>query len=230
MNTRIPQRFGHRGACGYAPENTIASFQKAIELGVDMIEFDVRLCKSGEVVVLHDETVDRMTNGHGLVSALTLQEIKSLTVNGGGTIPTLAEALDAINRKTKVIIELKVVEALEPTATLLCRYITERGWLADDLSVTSFNHYFLVRFRELCPGVGLAPILAGVPIGYAEFGKRLEAYAVSMAFPFLTKEFIEDAHRRGLRVFAWTVNEPEDIMRVKALGVDGIFSNFPDRV
>ena len=223
-------RLGHRGACGYAPENTIASFQKAIELGVDMIEFDVRLCKTGEVVVLHDEKVDRMTNGHGAVSDLSLAEIQIFDVNGGGKIPTLAEALDAIDRKTKVVIELKHSEVVEPTATVVRAYIKERGWTLDDILITSFDHYFLARFRELIPGIGLAAILAGVPIGYAEFGERLGAYSVNMAFPFLNREFVEDAHRRGLKVFAWTVNEPEDIAWVKALGVDGIFSNFPDRV
>lgn len=223
-------RFGHRGACGYAPENTIASFRKAIELNVDAMEFDVRLCKSGEVVILHDEKVDRMTNGRGLVSELTLSELKSLDIRGGQKIPTLEEALDVINRKTKVVIELKTVEVVEPTAALVRRFIEERGWSHDDIMVASFNHYFLMQFRELCPGVRLAPILSGIPIGRAEFGERLGAHAVNMSFLYLNKEFVEDAHQRGLQVFAWTVNEPEDIERVKALGVDGIFSNFPDRI
>lgn len=223
-------RLGHRGACGYAPENTIASFQKAIELNVDMMEFDVRLCKTGEVVVLHDEKVDRTTNGYGVVSDLSLADIQSFDIKGGGKIPTLAEALDAIDRKTKVVIELKHVEVVEPTAALVRTYIEEHGWVPSDIFVTSFDHYALAHFRELLPGVGLAAILAGVPIGYAEFGERLGAYSVNMAFPFLNREFVEDAHRRGLKVFAWTVNEPEDIAWVKALGVDGIFSNFPDRV
>lgn len=223
-------RFGHRGACGYAPENTTASFLKAIELGVDIIEFDVRRCKSGEIIVLHDEKVDRMTNGHGLVSDLTLTEIKALDIKEGQKIPTLEEALDVIARKTKVIIELKHAEVVDPTAMLVQRYIDTHGWSHDEILITSFDHYFLARFRELCPGVGLAPILAGVPIGYAEFGERLGAYSVNMAFPFLNKAFIDDAHRRGLKVFAWTVNELEDIAWVTALGVDGIFSNFPDRI
>ncbi|OGM93740.1 hypothetical protein A2524_01405 [Candidatus Wolfebacteria bacterium RIFOXYD12_FULL_48_21] len=223
-------RLGHRGACGYAPENTVASFVKAIELNVAMIELDVRLCKSGEVMVLHDEKVDRMTNGHGAVSDLTLEELRQLDIKDGGKIPTLAEAFDAIDRKARVVIELKHAEVVEPTAALVRSYIAERGWGADDFLPTAFDHYFLARFRELVPGIGLAAILAGVPIGYAEFGERLGAYSVNMAFPFLNKEFVEDAHRRGLKVFAWTVNEPEDIAWVKALGVDGIFSNFPDRV
>ena len=223
-------RLGHRRACGYAPENTVASFKKAIELHAAMIELDARLCKSGEVVVLHDEKVDRMTNGHGSVSDLTLAEIKSFAVNGGGTIPTLAEALDAIDRKARVVIELKHAEVVGPTATLVQTYIDDHGWTVDDFLVTSFDHYFLARFRELVPGIGLAAILAGVPIGYAEFGERLGAYSVNMAFPFLNREFVDDAHRRGLQVFAWTVNKPKDITWVKALGVDGIFSDFPDRV
>ena len=145
-----------------------------------MIEFDVRLCGSGEVVVFHDETVDRMTDGHGLVADLTLEALKSLHIREGQTIPTLREALDAIDRKTKVIIELKTAGVVEPTAVVVRDHIETHGWSRDQLLATSFNHYFLVRFRELCPGVGLAAILAGVPLGYAEFGERLGAYAVNM--------------------------------------------------
>ena len=223
-------RLGHRGAGGCAPENTITAFKKGIELGVDMVELDVRLCKSGEVVVLHDATVDRTTNGHGRVSDLTLSEVKALRINDSETIPTLAEVFDVIDRNVKIIIELKTAEVIEPTAALVCTYINERGWTPADFLATSFDHYFLARFRELCPGIGLSPILAGVPIGYAEFGERLGAYSVNMAFPFLNKEFIADAHRRGLKVFAWPVDEPADIAWVKTLDVDGIISNFPDRI
>ena len=125
-----------------------------------MIEFDVRLCRSGEVVVFHDETVERMTDGHGPIADLTLEELKSLHIREGQTIPTLREALDSIDRKARVIIELKTVEVVEPTAAVIRDYIETHGWSHDQLLVTSFNHYFLARFRELCPGVGLAAILA----------------------------------------------------------------------
>lgn len=227
---KTPLRFGHRGASGYMPENTIASFNKAIELGVDMVELDVHRCKTGEIVVMHDDTVDRTTNGHGHIADLTLSELQALDAGKGEKVPTLIEVLTAIDRRVGVIVELKEAAVIEQTADILKRAVSEQGWNYDQFSVTAFEHHFLAAFHDLCPQAPLGAILAGDPIGYAEFGERLGAASVNMAYPFLTPEFVEDAHRRGLQVFAWPVDEPQDIERMKLLGVDGIFSNFPDRI
>lgn len=225
-----PLRFGHRGASGYLPENTIAAFRKAIDLGVDMVELDVHQCKTGEIVVMHDDSVDRTTNGHGLVAELTFEELRMLDAGQGERVPTLIEALDAVDRRVGVVVELKEFAAIAQTASIINRYIASHGWVAELFLVTAFDHYLLKEFHEVCPAVRLGAILAGNPIGYAEFGERLGAFSVNMAYPFLTQEFVDDAHRRGLQVFAWPVDEPRDIARMKALGVDGIFSNFPDRI
>lgn len=223
-------RFGHRGASGYMPENTIASFNKAIELGVDMVEFDVHRCKTGEIVVMHDDTVDRTTNGHGRVADLTLDELRALDAGKGEKVSTLEEVLDAINHRVGAVVELKEEAAVEQTAAIINRAIDERGWASDQFSVTAFDHYLLRAFHALCPRVHLGAILAGNPIDYAQFGERLGAASVNMAYPFLTRAFVEDAHNRGLQVFAWPVDEPRDIEWMKSIGVDGIFSNFPDRI
>lgn len=223
-------KFGHRGASGYMPENTIASFNRAIELGVDMVELDVHQCKTGEIVVMHDDMVDRTTNGHGRIADLTLDELFALDAGNGEKIPTLLEVLEAINHRVGVVVELKENAAVEQTATIINRAIDEQGWISNQFSVTAFDHHLLRAFHILCPRVPLGAILAGNPIGYAEFGERLGAASVNMAYPFLTQEFVEDAHARGLQVFAWPVDDPRDIERMKSIGVDGIFSNFPDRI
>jgi glycerophosphoryl diester phosphodiesterase len=212
------------------PENTLASFNKAIELGVDMIEFDVHQCKTGEIVVMHDDTVDRTTNGHGRIADLTLDGLRMLDAGKGEKISTLAETLVMIDHRVGVVVELKEAAVIAQTATIINHAVAEGGWLYEQFSVTAFDHYFLRTFHDLCPQAPLGAILAGNPIGYAEFGQRLGAASVNMAYPFLTPEFIEDAHNRGLKVFAWPVDEPRDIERMKSLGVDGIFSNFPDRI
>jgi glycerophosphoryl diester phosphodiesterase len=225
-----PLRFGHRGASGYMPENTLASFQKAIEIGVAMIELDIHRCKSGEIIVMHDDMVDRTTNGHGLVADFTLDALKMLDAGKGEKIPTLEEVLDMVDRQVGVVVELKEEAVVEQAAQIIQRYISEKGWTSDQFSVTAFDHYLLRTFHALCPAIPLGAILAGNPIEYAEFGERLGATSVNMAYPFLTQNFVDDAHKRGLLVFAWPVDEIRDIERMKSLGVDGIFSNFPDRI
>ncbi|MEM2727493.1 MAG: glycerophosphodiester phosphodiesterase family protein, partial [Candidatus Bathyarchaeia archaeon] len=126
-------RIGHRGAKGYEPENTILSFKRALELGVNAIEFDVRRTKDGEIVVIHDAEVDRTTNGKGLVGELTLSEIKSLSTEKGEKIPTLEEALDFLDRKSKIFIEIKEVGIEEKVLE-----IVRRKGLEDNVIIISF--------------------------------------------------------------------------------------------
>ncbi|MEM2375782.1 MAG: glycerophosphodiester phosphodiesterase family protein, partial [Candidatus Bathyarchaeia archaeon] len=127
-------RVGHRGAKAYEPENTLRSFMKALELGVNAIEFDVRRTRDGELVVIHDAEVDRTTDGKGLVSELTLREIKALSTEKGERIPTLEEALDFLDRKVKILIELKEVGIEEKVLEAVKR----RG-LEDNVIIISFH-------------------------------------------------------------------------------------------
>ncbi|MEM2306816.1 MAG: glycerophosphodiester phosphodiesterase family protein, partial [Candidatus Bathyarchaeia archaeon] len=137
-------RVGHRGAKAYEPENTLRSFMKALELGVNAIEFDVRRTRDGELVVIHDAEVDRTTDGKGLVSELTLREIKALSTEKGERIPTLEEALDFLDRKVKILIELKEVGIEEKVLEAVKR----RG-LEDNVIIISFHEEALRKVREL---------------------------------------------------------------------------------
>jgi glycerophosphoryl diester phosphodiesterase len=221
---------GHRGACGYEPENTLASFRKAIELGIDMIELDAYVCKSGELVVIHDDKVDRTTNGKGYVVEKTLEELRDLDAGKKEKIPTLIEVLDLIDKKTKVNIELKGVETSEPVSKIINKYVDENGWSYEDFLVSSFNHYELQKFSKINSNVKIGALICGIPLGRAEFVEKLNPYFISPSLEFIDKEFVDDAHKRGLKVFVYTVNCLDDIKKMKKMGADGLFSNFPDRI
>ncbi len=223
-------RIGHRGAAGYEPENTLKSFAKALELKCGAVEFDVYLAASGELVVIHDDTLERTTNGEGEVNEKSLKELKALDAGDGEKIPTLEEVLDLINRKVLVNIELKGAGVLKPVAKVIETYVTERGWSYDDFIVSSFNHLDLWQFRELLPKVRTGALVVLAAPGLCGFAEELKSYSINFPSGCVTRELVEEAHQKGLKVFVYTVNEPEEINKIKAMGVDGIFSDFPDRL
>lgn len=223
-------RIGHRGAKGYEPENTLLSFKKAMGLNVDMIELDVQLCKSGELVIVHDETSDRTTNSTGKISEMDLREIKLLDAGKGERIPTLEEALSLIDRKVSINVELKGKNTGRPTARLIEKFINEKGWPYDNFLISSSDQKELKEFHKIIDKVKLGLIVNRIPFGYIRRAQKLKAYSINLRFLFATKRSIEKAHRLGFKVFAWTVNEKKDIQRMISLGVDGIISDYPDRV
>ena len=223
-------KIGHRGAMGYEPENTLRSFQKAIDLGVDMIELDVYVLKSGELMVFHDDKVDRITNGKGYLVDKTFEEIRQLDAGKGEQIPTLQEVLDLVDRQIKVNIELKGTETAEPVSHLILEYITNKGWSENDFVVSSFDHHELHLFKTLNPGIKIGVLIASIPMGYARIAKDINAEFINPCLEFINDALVKNAHKSGIKVLVYTVNDPDDIKRMKALGVDGIFSNFPDRL
>ena len=223
-------RIGHRGACGYEPENTLRSFNRALQLDVDMIELDVHVCRSGELVVIHDEKVDRTTNGKGYVADQTLDELRVLDAGKGERIPTLPEVLDLVDRKAQVNIELKGVGTAKPVSELLEKYVREFGSSYDDFLISSFKHDELQEFRRLSRESRIGVLTMGISAGVVEFAEKVAAYSINMYKEFVTKELVDDIHKRGMKVLVWTVNDVEDIEKMRRMGVDGIFSNYPDRI
>ncbi len=221
-------RIGHRGAYDYEPENTLRSFEKAIELGVDMIELDVYQCASHELVVMHDDDVDRTTNGHGPVEAKTLAQLKLLDAGKGEKIPTLQEVFDLVNRKVKINIELKGPHTAQATADLIYLYVNSKGWRFDDFYVSSFDHQELMRFHAACPQVKIGGLYESSRKPFAKKNYK-SFYAIGVAKNSLTQKYIDRAHKKGLKIFAYTVNDADEIKKMKAMGVDGIFSNYPDK-
>ena len=238
MDTFI--KIAHRGASGHEPENTLRAFEKAIELGADMIEFDVHVCKSGEAVVMHDATVDRTTNGKGEIVGKALKELKSLDAGKGEKIPTLEEVLNLIDRKTKVNIELKRSETAEPVTKIIHNYVLNKDWSYDDFLVSSSDFAELKSFFDKKIPVKLGVIIRKGNSGlkniifrkysYLDFAKSINAFSIHFSKFLASSKRIKEARRQGFSVFVWTVNSESEIKKFKARKTDGIFSDFPDRL
>ena len=215
-------KIGHRGARAYEPENTLRSFNKAIELGVDAVELDVRRTKDGEIVVIHDAKVDKTTDGKGPVSELTLDEIKRLSTDKGEKIPTLEEALDFLDKKVKILIELKET-GLERK---VLGFVNAKG-LKNNVIVVSFHEEALRKVRELEEEVetGLIYVRHKNPIKAA---LELRANYLLSLYRFTHTANVRKAHENGLKVIVWTINKQEEVLDYVKKGVDGVASDKPD--
>ena len=223
-------KIGHRGAKGFIAENTLESFQKALDLGVDAVELDVHLCASGELVVFHDFTVDRMTNGSGEVHKMTLSELKALKISNQYEIPTLTEVFDLIDRKCWINVELKGHETAQAAVEIIEKYISEKGWQYNDFIVSSFQKEELERVFVLNKEIQLG-ILTQASVEQAlEWAGELSAKAIHPHFSLLTEENCSEAQEKGYQIFTWTVNHEEDIQRLQHYKINGIISDFPDRL
>lgn len=219
---------GHRGAMGYAPENTLKSIEKALELGVPWVEIDVQYI-DGHLVVIHDNRLERTTNGTGYVFDKSFSSLRTLDAGDGEKIPTLEEILDLMSGRAGINIELKNANAAGPVVELI-RQVVKQDWNVEQFLVSSFIHHAIRKVKQLDSRIRIGALLGGIPIGYAAFAEALAAYSVNTSIEFINREFVQDAHSRGLKVFIYTVNHPDDVKRMMSLGVDGVFSDYPDRV
>ncbi|MFL0353864.1 glycerophosphodiester phosphodiesterase family protein [Xanthomarina sp. GH4-25] len=223
-------KIGHRGAKGYVAENTIESIQKALNFGVDGIEIDVHVCASGELVVFHDFTLDRMTNGTGEISKMSLQELKKLKVNEQFSIPTLEEVLDIIDKKCLLNIELKGKHTASKTCDVISKYIKKRDWSYNNFIISSFQHHELEDVFQLDKNIPLGVLTKANVAEAIEFAKTINAQAIHPNFALLTSENVKLAQVKGYKVYTWTVNDKQTINRMKSYQVDGIISDVPDRL
>lgn len=222
-------KIAHRGASKKEPENTLRSFRRALELGVSMIECDAHLCKTGELVVIHDNTVDRTTNGKGRIHNKTFSELKTLDDGKGEHIPKLQDVIELINRKTRLNIELKGRGTGWAVATMLQMYYG-MGWRHNDFVVSSFSRRELRAFRKIDTKTPVGYLIYTNIFGSIRFAKKISAYSINPNIKHAKKRFIESAHRKGLKVYVYTVDTKEDARRMKELGVDGVFSDCPDEI
>ena len=215
-------KIGHRGARAYEPENTLRSFKKALEIGVDAVELDVRKTKDNQLVVIHDADVKRTTDGKGLVNELTLEEIKAFSAEKGEKIPTLKEALDFLDKKVKIVIELKEVGVEEKVLAA----VHVKG-LQKNVVFVSFIEEALRKVRELDKEVetGLIYVKHKNPVKAA---LELKASYLLPLYRFTHTANVKKAHENGLKVVVWTINTPEEVAEYAAKGVDGIASDKPD--
>lgn len=215
---------------GHETENTLASIQKALDLNVDMIEIDVFKIASGEIVVFHDEKIDRLTNGSGDIESLDLEALKNLTVEGNHKIPLLSEVLDVINHKVPLNIELKGPDTSEGVMHIIKTYMENEGWTLDDFLISSFNWEELQNMRRINKDIKIAILTEDDPLDAIPIANDLNAVAINPNYLSLTKENVLEIKSQGFKVFTWTVNDTKQISNMRILGVDGVFTNYPERV
>lgn len=218
-------RIGHRGAAGHAPENTLAALELAIKYGVDMVEFDVRRSTDGALVLFHDDSVDRTTNGKGRIEELLLSVLRELDAGGGERIPLLEEALACLSGRAGAMIELKV----RGIAADVCAKVQGADFHGTVI-YASFFHEELLSVRRLIGDALTLALIEDAPIHSTAFAIEAQATHAGLALNAVTPALVKALQDQGIKVFVYTVDEPDDIARMKQLGVDGIISNFPDRI
>lgn len=223
-------KIGHRGARGYAAENTLSSFEKAIDLKVDGIELDVHLSADDELMVIHDETIDRTTNGKGLVNSFTRAELENFSIEGKEKTPTLSAVFDLVDRRCFINIELKSFETAAKVVALIEKYIREKHWKYTDFIVSSFNWDALEEVNFVNPEIPIA-VLTETDLDKAlAFAKIIQAKAINPDFQLLNIENTKKLQENGFEVYPWTVNETADIKKMQSFNVNGIISDFPDKI
>lgn len=219
---------GHRGAMGHEPENTLLSIKKAIALGVDAVEIDVYNLEDN-LVVIHDRDLSRTTNGTGYLENSSFTYVRSLDAGKGEQVPTLEEVFKIVNRQVMINIELKGSNTARLVVDLIQKYL-KLGWSYSDFVVSSFNHDELNQVKVICPKIMTGTLIYGLPWQYLASAQQLQADLVIPHLDYVTSELIESVHQQDLRVWVYTVNQPDDIKLMKLLGADGIFTNYPERV
>ena len=233
-----PMIFAHRGSSAHAPENTLAAFELAVRQGADGVELDAKLTADGQVIVIHDATVDRTTNGHGRVGDLSLADIRRLDAGShfdiafrGEKTPTLEEVFQAVGQRTVINVELTNYTSPFDDLPVKVAGLVHRYHLEQQVLFSSFNPIALKRAHPLAPEVPLGllaePKLAGA-LARGWPGRWMVPYqCLHPAIRDVTPRLVENAHRRKQCVNVWTVNQARDMQRLFALGVDGIFTDDP---
>lgn len=219
---------GHRGAMGHEPENTLLSIRKAIALGVDGIEIDVHNVEN-KLIVIHDRDLTRTTNGFGYLEHSSFAYVRSLDAGKGEQVPTLEEVFETVDRQVIINIELKGSNTANLVIGLIQEYL-KRGWSYTDFVVSSFDHDQLSQVKAICPEVITGMLIYGLPWQYLVSTQELEVDLVIPNLDYVTSKMIESVHQQGLQVWVYTVNQPDDLKLMRALGVDGVFTNYPERV
>lgn len=220
--------FAHRGAAGTEPENTLRSFRKALETGAEWVELDVHSVE-GVPVVFHDNRLNRRTDGSGLISRQSLEYVRSLDAGLGERIPLLDEVLSLLAGKAGVNIELKGSRTAEPVAALLADRLSGGVWTPHHLLVSSFDPAELSRFGRIMPQLRLGALFRKAPPDADAVPRGQGLFSLHLHKRVISAEIVDRAHGRGLRVFVYTVNDPAEGARLKTMGVDGVFTDFPER-
>jgi len=216
---------GHRGAAALEPENTLRSFSRALDMGVAAVELDVQLTKDGRLVVIHDETVDRTTNGTGWVRDLTLAQIRELDAGQGERVPTLEEVVELVQGRAHLIVEIKQADAAPA-----CLEFFRSRHLFDTVHLISFWHPVVKWLRQQEPRLRTGVLMVGCPADPVGLAQAALAEALVLHFAYVTPDLVAAAHAQNLLVYIWNIDDPAFLPPYLGMQVDGIGSNRPDVV
>lgn len=214
---------GHRGAPAYEPENTLRSIRLALKMGVASVEVDVQLTKDGELAVIHDRTVDRTTNGTGAVRDFTLAELKRLDAGKGEPVPSLADVVEVVAGRVRLVVEVKHPEAL----TAVLTFFQVRG-IYDQAQVISFWHPLVKALKEAEPRFRTGVLMVGSPVDPVGVARAALAEALVLNYAYVTPELVATAHAAGLLVYIWNIDDVETLKPFLEMKLEGIGSNRPD--
>ena len=217
-------KIGHRGAKGYVAENTLASFEQALKLGCDGIELDIQLSKDNIPVVIHDKTLNRTTSKKGEVSDFNFLELSNLGIS------SLEEILTFVDKECFVNIEIKNPKATNPVVEIVSRFIQNKNWKINLFHISSFSFEVLRKAKSLNSDI-LIGVLTEDSIAEAlKFAIEIKAYSINPNFKLLNLDNVSEIKKHNFKIFPFTVNLPEELIFVKNLLVDGIISDFPDKI
>jgi glycerophosphoryl diester phosphodiesterase len=247
MNPK-PAIIAHRGASGSAPENTLSAFKKALEIGVDYVELDIHLSKDGEIMVIHDPTLERTTNGTGAVQDKTLAELQQLDAGSwygdafkNEPLPTLRQVLELVNGRAKVLIEIKgppkegLYAGIEQKTLDLIKEFNAYSWC----EMQSFHPEVVENWLAIDSQVTVYQLIVGAMAGISYddqvrwgngSGSGARVAGINPSKKFARAKYIKKLHKAGYVCFVWTVNETEDMQTLMRKGVDGIITNYPEKL
>ncbi|MFW9976049.1 MAG: glycerophosphodiester phosphodiesterase [Candidatus Thorarchaeota archaeon] len=220
-----PIVIGHKGASGHAPENTLLSFKRAFELGAQMIELDVHETIDGELVCIHDSTVDRTTNGTGEVHQLTYKELLALDAGEGESIPLLTDVLKFASGRLQVNVELKVIGVEQKLLDMI-----DQLKMHQDVIISSFYHGTLNTIREFSNTIQTAILVNTFKKDLVLYALDNRVNAINPLYELVTPGLVNEAHHSTLKVYPWTVNDTHVMRELIAIGVDGVITDFPDKL
>lgn len=217
----------HRGASKKAPENTLKAFQLAFQQFADGIEFDTHQHKDG-IIVFHDKTLERTSNGKGLLLDTPLSQLKRLDVGEGESIPSLIDVLQILPEGALCNIEIKHLNNVDAWVSEVQYAIKNANIELDTLLISSFNHHWLAQISQRWPSVNIGALTASYALDSTYCARALNARSINVSIDVVNADFIHEAQKNGLDVYVYTVDLPHDMIKLKQWGVTGIFTNVPD--
>jgi glycerophosphoryl diester phosphodiesterase len=223
----------HRGGPQFAdsslPENSLAAIARALELGVYAVEIDVFQIQ-GELLVTHDRRLGRVVSGEGIITEQPLSYLREQRLENGEPIPTLQQVLELVGDKALLNIEIKGANSVPALKKIVNEYVSSHQGNYEQYIISSFDHLQLFQSMQQLPHIKRAVLIEGIPLDYAACCEPLNAYSFNTHLSFLTPELIQDAQKRGLKNWVYTVNHEDDWKTMMSLGVDAVFTDKPDQL